>query len=207
MTDSTRPARPQFGEYATPEEQRASIREPIDHQRAEELGVAPVVPLTDHRTHDAVPERAPERAPAPTGSAHPVNLDPAVPAAGRRPASGDRTATFVLLGIGIFNIVITLPMLVDLPGALRPAFVQLGITGYSSDALAQMLGIIALMAQVVLWIVTLWLSTKSLRAGRTTFWIPLVAGVVANIVVLGCLMIAMLADPAVAAYFQTMAGR
>ena len=37
--------RPQFGEYASPEEQRARIAEPIDEQRAEELGIAPVVPV------------------------------------------------------------------------------------------------------------------------------------------------------------------
>ncbi|HXH36870.1 MAG TPA: DUF6264 family protein [Plantibacter sp.] len=185
--------RPQFGEYASPEEQRARIAEPVDEQRAEELGIAPVVPI------DAKPEptlreqtRQAPQPPAPDGSSSPVALPPG----GRRPVTGDRLATSILLGLGLIGLIVTMPNLLDLPGLIRPALVQLGVSGYSSDGLASAMGILALGLQIAIWIAAVLLSSRSLRAGRLTFWIPLVAGVVANIVVVICLAIAMGTDPA-----------
>lgn len=185
--------RPQFGEYASPEEQRARIAEPIDEQRAEELGIAPVVPI------EAKPEptlreqtRQAPQAPAPDGPSSPVALPPG----GRRPVTGDRLATSLLLGLGLVGLIVTMPNLLDLPGIIRPALVQLGVSGYSSDGIASAMGILALGLQIAIWIAAVVLSMRSLRTGRLTFWIPLVAGVAANIVLFICFAVAVGADPA-----------
>ncbi|MGK9146528.1 hypothetical protein KXS11_02725 [Plantibacter flavus] len=190
--------RPQFGEYATPEEQRASIKEPFDHQRAEELGVAPVVPAGQQQVPPAQPTlREQTRASAPESPAAPVLPN------GRRPVTGDRLATSLLLGLGLVSIIVIMPNLLDLPGLIRPALVQFGVSGYSSDALASAMGILALGLQIALWIGAVVLSSRSLRAGKLTFWIPIVAGVVANIVVVVCIAIAMGADPAFMEYVRS----
>lgn len=193
--------RPQFGEYASPEEQRARIAEPIDEQRAEELGIAPVVPV----------ERQPRQQQEPTlreqtrEQAHERGVvQPGAPAvAARRPVAGDRIATSILLGLGLVGLIVTMPGLLDLPGLIRPALVQMGVSGYSSDGLASAMGILALGLQIALWVGAIILSSRSLRAGRLTFWIPLVAGVAANLVVVICLAVAMGADPAFMEYVRS----
>jgi len=191
MSDSRPRPRPQFGEYASPEEQRARIQEPVDEQRAEELGIAPVVPVDRKTAEPTLREQTRQHAPS---SSTPQSAAPAT--TGRRPVTGDRLATSILLGLGLVGLFVTMPGLLDLPGLIRPALVQLGVSGYSSDALASAMGILALGLQIAIWIGAIVLSGRSLRAGRLTFWIPLVAGVVANIVVVICLAIAMGADPA-----------
>lgn len=195
MSDS-RP-RPQFGEYASPEEQRARIAEPIDEQRAEELGIAPVVPV----------ERQPRQQHEPTlreQTREPGVVQPRAPiVAAKRPVAGDRLATSILLGLGLVGLIVTMPGLLDLPGLIRPALVRMGVSGYSSDGLASAMGILALGLQIALWVGAIILSSRSLRAGRLTFWIPLVAGVAANLVVVICLAVAMGADPAFMEYVRS----
>ncbi|MBF4512478.1 hypothetical protein ITJ66_08250 [Plantibacter sp. VKM Ac-2885] len=189
--------RPQFGEYASPEEQRARIAEPIDEQRAEELGIAPVVPV----------DRQPRQQQEPTlreQTREPGVVQPGAPTvAARRPVAGDRIATSILLGLGLVGLIVTMPGLLDLPGLIRPALVQMGVSGYSSDGLASAMGILALGLQIALWVGAIILSSRSLRAGRLTFWIPLVAGVAANLVVVICLAVAMGADPAFMEYVRS----
>ncbi|MBD8535716.1 DUF6264 family protein [Plantibacter sp. CFBP 13570] len=189
--------RPQFGEYASPEEQRARIAEPIDEQRAEELGIAPVVPV----------ERQPRQQQEPTlreQTREQGAVQPGAPTvAARRPVAGDRIATSILLGLGLVGLIVTMPGLLDLPGLIRPALVQMGVSGYSSDGLASAMGILALGLQIALWVGAIILSSRSLRAGRLTFWIPLVAGVAANLVVVICLAVAMGADPAFMEYVRS----
>lgn len=192
--------RPQFGEYASPEEQRARIAEPIDEQRAEELGIAPVVPI-DTKPEPTLREQT-RQAPqplAPDESSSPVALPPG----GRRPVTGDRLATSILLALGLIGLIVTMPNLLDLPGSIRPALVQFGVSGYSSDALASAMGVLALGLQIAIWIAAVVLSMRSLRTGRLTFWIPLVAGVAVNIVLFICLAIAVGADPAVMEFVRS----
>jgi hypothetical protein len=191
--------RPQFGEYATPEEQRASIAEPIDAQRAEELGVAPVVPADHGPAQPTLREQTRH-----TTDAAPVTTPaPSAGQATRRPVTGDRLATSILLGLGLVSFIVMMPGLLDLPGLIRPALVQMGVSGYSSDGLASAMGVLALGLQIALWVGAIILSGRSLRAGRLTFWIPLVAGVAANIVVVICIAIAMGADPAFMEYVRS----
>ncbi|WP_285027447.1 DUF6264 family protein [Plantibacter sp. ME-Dv--P-122b] len=193
--------RPQFGEYASPEEQRARIAEPIDEQRAEELGIAPVVPVERQprqRQEQTLREQTREQAHEPEAS-----QAGAPTVAARRPVAGDRIATSILLGLGLVGLIVTMPGLLDLPGLIRPALVQMGVSGYSSDGLASAMGILALGLQIALWVGAIILSSRSLRAGRLTFWIPLVAGVAANLVVVICLAVAMGADPAFMEYVRS----
>lgn len=177
MSDDERP-RPQFGEYATPEAQRDAIKVPLDHN--EDIPVQSHVSPSSHITVQDAPQ------------AHP------------RASSGDRVATIALLGIGLITIFMTIPALVNLPEAMGPAFIQLGIGTFTATEFALTLGWGALITESVLLILAGWLSLRALRRGKLAWWIPLVFGVIANIVVFAAIAIAMTADPAFMEYVNQM---
>lgn len=174
MSDTSRP-RPQFGEYATPEEQRKAIKVPLDD--AESIPVESQVSPTSH-----ISVQTPAR-PAP---------------------SGDRFATILLLGIGLVTILLSMSALVDLPDAIKSAFAQLEVGEFTSASLATAMGWTAIAVEVVLWGLALWLSLRALNRGKTAWWIPLVFGVIANVAVFACVAIAMAGDPAFSEYVNRM---
>lgn len=176
MSDTSRP-RPQFGEYATPEEQKKAIKVPLDD--AESIPIESQMSTT---SHISVTTGAPPRT-APTGN---------------------RFATILLLGIGLVTILLSLSALVDLPDAIRSAFTQLDVGEFTSTALAATMGWTAIVVEVVLWGLALWLSLRALNRGKTAWWIPLVFGVIANVAVFACVAIAMAGDPAFAEYVNRM---
>ncbi len=98
--------RPQFGEYATPEEQRARIQRP-EVTEALEAGVAPQ------------PERE-----SPAAAKAPVAL--AAPATGG--ARVDRIVTFGLLFYGLFSVVTTIVQLLNFPEYAERGAQMLGVT-------------------------------------------------------------------------------
>ncbi|SFN97587.1 DUF6264 family protein [Mycetocola miduiensis] len=174
MSDAPRP-RPEFGEYATPEEQRKAIKVPLDD--AESVPVESQQSPTSHITVQGGPTSK-----APVGRAT------------------DRLATMSLLGIGLLTILLTLPALINLPNSINTAFAQLELGNYTSTALGSTLGWTALAISLVLWGLAAWLSFRALGKGRVAWWIPLVFGVVANIAVFICIAIAMAGDPAFSEY-------
>jgi Family of unknown function (DUF6264) len=173
MTDAggdPRP-RPQYGEYATPEEQRARIR-------------VPDPALT-------TPHEATDPAPLP------------VPSAPRAAASSpgrvvDRLVTWGLLGYGLVTVVSSISALTDF-GAFAQSFLAvLGVDAQLADpAAGRPWGIAAAIVLGVSWVLTAVLSSRSMRAGRLSFWIPLVGGAVANLVSGGLMLVPIMSDPAV----------
>lgn len=179
MSDTQRP-RPQFGEYATPEEQKKAIKVPLDD--SESIPVASQESPTSHISVQGSPR------------SEPVRSGP----------SGDRVATMILLAVGLLVILLSMSALVDLPTAIDTAFTQLGLESYTSFALGSALGWTALVLAVALWGVSLWLSLRTLRRGRMAWWIPLVFGVLGNVVVFACVAFAMAGDPAFIEYVNRM---
>jgi hypothetical protein len=177
--------RPQFGELATPEEQRAAIAVPADVAAPEPVPVAG--PIGGRH--------------APAASVR----EPRANAATARPPV-DRFVSWVLLGLGLFNILTTSTALIDLPGAITAFFSADDIGAYGPVGTARVLGIGALVVTVGLWILTLVIVQRRVNAGKTSWWIPVITGVVANLVVLVCVGAAMMIDPAVFQYIQNMSG-
>lgn len=144
--------RPQYGEYATPEQQRASIREPVRESPA--VVSAPPLP--------------------------PVR--PAAPPV-RAPRTVDRIVTVMLLVFGLVNVATSVPALLDYEGYVDTFLRALGADGALADPdSGAAWGIAAAIVLVVGLVAAAMLSRGSLRRGRITFWIPLVAGVVVNLV-------------------------
>lgn len=127
----------------------------------------------------------------------------AVPAAGVKSRRGDRIAALALLAFGFINVVTGIPGWLRLPDSLQLAYDQLGVGEYRSVELASALGIAALITQVVLWLAALGITVALIRAGRLSWWVPLVAGVVAVLATSVLIGIAIVSDPGFAASLTT----
>lgn len=171
--------RPQYGELATPEEQRAAIAVPVEQSANESVPVP------------AEPNRPAAAGPAPATATAPP---------------GDRFASWALLGVGLFNILTSAATLIDLPGSIDRFFASDDLDPYGPIAAARALGIGALVLNIGLWLLTLLIVQRRVAAGRSSWWIPLVAGVLGNIVVLVAVGSAMTIDPAIFEHIQRMAG-
>lgn len=172
--DSLRP-RPQYGEYATPEEQRAHIRQP-DVTRSLETGGMP--------PHE-----------------EPV---PAAPSSVRRPRLADRIATIALLVYGVFSVVTVLPSLLDYVAYSDTLLNALGVDATLADpSAARPWGFAAAIVLGLGWLATAYVSWLSLKARRLTWWIPLVGGLVFNALAAILMLVPILNDPAVWAALQS----
>lgn len=175
MTDQ----RPQYGELATPEEQRrAAGLPPLE----EVVTVPPVAQVPE-------PAREIPRASALSARSHPL----------------DRFATIALLAYGLINVIITGLSYLDLPSVMNNAMDILGIEGeFTNFAQGKTWGTIAAVVLAVGWAITAMLSIRRLRRGRITWWLPIVGAMATMIVVVICISVPMMGDPAFAAYVEQM---
>ncbi|WP_091034254.1 DUF6264 family protein [Microbacterium oxydans] len=175
MTDQ----RPQYGELATPEEQRrAAGLPPLD-----EVVVAPPAPPSEGPT-----------APSPSATA---------PAA--RPHPVDRFVTIALLAYGLVNIIITGLSYLDLPTVMNETMKILGIEGeFTNFAQGRIWGTIAAIVLAVGWSITAALSIRRLRRRRLSWWVPIAGALATMIVVTICISVPMMNDPAFVAYLSTV---
>ncbi|QEW03634.1 DUF6264 family protein [Microbacterium lushaniae] len=173
-----RPA-PQYGEYATPEEQRARIARP-DTTDALVAGVHP----------------APHAAPAPVSA-------PAGRLTNWRLA--DRIVTIGLLVYGLFNVLTTAPRLFGFATFADDYLELLGVKeSFTNFDAARVWGPIAGTVLILGWAVTALLSWRRLRRRRIAFWIPLVGAVVTVLVVSALLTVPLSGDPAFTGFVERL---
>jgi len=173
---------PQYGEYATPEEQRARIQQPAP------TGIP-----------GPVPGLAPAYAPhPPTG--------PATTAAAQPTRRADRIITFALLAYGLITVVTSVPQMLDFTGFAETWMDLVGISAtFTNIAEGQTWGRIAAAVFAGGWIVTALLSWRSLSRRRVSWWIPLVGAIVTFLAASTCMVVPLLGDPAVAEHFGRLA--
>lgn len=174
--NETRP-RPQYGEYATPEEQRARIKQP-DTTWLLDTGQDP----------DAL-----HGAPAP---AAPSPIAPAK-SPSQRGRFADRVATIALLVYGLVNVVITIPRMVDYEAYVSTLLGLLGVQGQLADpAAGRPWALAAAIVLAVGWLATAYVSWRRLARGKVTWWIPLVAGIVFTVIGGTLVLVPIVMDPA-----------
>lgn len=184
MTDPAERPRPQYGEYATPEEQRARIKQP-DMTRLLETGQDP----------DALGGEAP--ADSPSTAPKPVAAQSAAPST-RRGRFTDRVATIALLVYGLVTVVTSIPSMIDYEAYVSTVLGVIGVDAELTDPTAgRPWGIAAALVLAIGWLLTAYLSWRSLARERVTWWIPLVAGIVFTFVASVLLMVPIASDPAV----------
>lgn len=163
--------RPQYGEYATPDEQRARA------------GLPPV---------DAAPPAPPlapaPPAPAPAGSATPAASTPRV---------ADRAITFGLLTFGLVNVLSSLAGFFNLAATLNQTLQVMGLEGeFTNFSAARIWGPIAAFALIIGYAITVWRAVRRVKAHKAAWWVPLVGFIVTTIVVSLCISVPMFGDPA-----------
>ncbi|WP_295790229.1 DUF6264 family protein [uncultured Microbacterium sp.] len=161
--------RPQYGEYATPEEQRARIQRP-EVTEALDAGVAP----------------APAADPEPSTVATPLARGP----------RWDRILTFGLLVYGLVSTVSTIVQLLDFPNYAESAARILGSqASYTNLSAGYVWGAAAALTYGIGWLVTAVLTWRRLGRGRVAFWIPLVGFAVTATIAAVCVTVALTSDP------------
>lgn len=159
--------RPQYGEYASPEEQRA--RAGLPPLNAEPMASAP----------PAAP--APARQSAPAAPPHRIG----------------RLVTFVLLGFGLVNVLSSIPQFVNMSSTLTESMRMLGLEGeFTNYGAARTWGVVAVIVLIAGYAATAWLSFRQLKRNRPAWWIPLVGFVVTMSLVSACISVVMFSDPA-----------
>ena len=171
--------RPAYGEYATPEEQRAAIREPDPY----------TVEVTRHA-----------HAPTPV-SAHAHPARPTTSAA-RPSRSADRVITVALLVYGFITVLGAAPQLWHFSEFAQAWMALAGIDAtFTNIAQGELWGRAGAILFAVGWLVTALLSWLAMQRGRLAWWIPLVGAIVTFVVVSVCLTVPLLGDPAIAGHF------
>ena len=119
-----------------------------------------------------------------------------------RPRQFDRIAAMMLLGLGFLNVVSSIPGWLRMPETLQLAYDQLGLGTFTATDVASSLGIVAVIIQAVLWIVTLLITMLLIRRRRLSWWVPVVGGVVSFLAITVIVYIALAGDPAFLASLQ-----
>ena len=176
--------RPQYGEYATPEQQAAAAGIPYrpHAHAAPPHGQVPaaVPPPPAHDTRVG--------APGPTS----------VQASSRR---WDFVLSSLLLGYGLFSVIIGSAQYTDLAGLINTQLYSPQKIGtFVASPLSERLGVVLVVSQIVLYVLTAAFTIARLRAGRIAFWIPVCGALLFGIVVFACLASLVLGDPAYQAW-------
>ncbi|VXC01541.1 conserved membrane hypothetical protein [Microbacterium sp. 8M] len=167
------PPRPQFGEYATPEEQSRRAGRPLP---------SPVVPAP-------VPNAEPAVTATDAGSrpAHPV----------------DRIASIALLAYGLWNVITSIFQFLNPSALMATMLQALGISGtFSNYEQARIWGIVAGSILIAGWLATAAWTVQRLRRGRLTWWVPVLGGVVFVMLSSFCMMVPFFSDPAVVSFLN-----
>lgn len=176
MTDAPERPRPRYGEYATPEEQRARIQQPHVTWSLE-TGQAPP---------EQRPDGEPSAAPAAGGGA---------PISRRR--FFDRVVTIALLIYAVFSVATSIPALVDYTGYIGTVFQLMGVEDMPEPTVdGRPWGIAAAVVLGVGLLITAALSWLLMQRGRLSFWVPIAGGVVFNLISGALLITPLMSDPA-----------
>ncbi len=184
--DRDRP-RPQYGEYATPQEQAKIIAEslpPVSPLLAPSSGAGPAVPVASLGTASGPGFRAARRLPR------------------GRPRRWDLIVSAVLLGYATVNVIAQLVSRDTLATVITQFFLTQGIGTYTPTALTTALGNVLNVVTLALFVATAALTAWMLRRGRIAFWIPIVGGVVAAVVAVVFVAVLLQGDPAFLAYMN-----
>ncbi|MFD5866524.1 DUF6264 family protein [Agromyces sp. NPDC127015] len=213
----------------TPDE---AARTPDDAVAGAAAPQPPVTPSADERPRPRYGEYAPEgwtwQPPADPHSAGTNHApDAAGPAAGSARSAGapvpayarpgavarptDRAWTVALLVFGAMGAVYNVLSLVSLPSSMLQSLQltasMLGTTPpteFNAGPVTPIAIAVGVIAQLALWFGALVWSRARMRAGTSSWWIPLLAGVVAFIVVMIVTYVVAFSDPAFAEFFLTI---
>ncbi|WP_243064079.1 DUF6264 family protein [Humibacter sp. RRB41] len=203
MSDQHSRPRPQYGEYATPDEQRAAIKTPEANPHyappAEHPQAASEQQTDVGQQHPPYPGRT-------QFPSHPAQGGPAQGVPGASPFLRhpfDRVVTIALLVLGLYNVITGFAGRSQIAGQIDEAYRSLGLTGdYTATSLTSTVADVIAFTFLVLWVVAAALATWMIIRGHIAFWIPLVAGILASVLSGVGYLILFLHDPTFVQYMN-----
>ena len=162
--------RPQYGEYASIDEQVAAGGYEVEPEPAPAAQLAP--PLATTRVVGAPPAQRP----------------------------WDRALTVALLAFGAINIFSSIPGLLDFGAAINQGATAMGMKGDVNLVTASHVGVAVLVIQLVVFAATVVVSVLRLRARKLAFFVPLLGFAVFFIAILAVMFIAVIVDPTFASF-------
>ena len=125
----------------------------------------------------------------------------------RTPApTSDLVLTVLLLAIGLIDVIRQFSSFANFANVMRESYTQLGYGEFTSDALANSMGVAQNVVRVVLILIAIAWSARRIRQRKRAFWVPLAAGGAAALVLLVGILAVMLIDPAIATYLNALTG-
>ncbi|WP_282836870.1 DUF6264 family protein [Microbacterium flavum] len=177
---------PQYGEYASAEEQRAAIRTPAP---------SPASPSDAAASATASPSALP------TGTRPPARPMRPTTRAARPSRRADRLITLLLLVYGLVTVVSTVTQLWHFADFAELWMRFAGIDAeFTNIAQGDLWGRIGAGILILGWLATALLSGWMIARSRLAWWIPLVGAILTYAVLTVCLMVPLANDPAIAAH-------
>ena len=161
---------PEYGEYASESEQASAIE----------------------RSGAPRPKPAPPSVPA-TASARRGSAQVPVRTTAN---AANRIITIFLLSFGLVYVIGGAESFLSLGASMERLFGQLGIGTYTPTSLTTVIGIVILVSQGIIWLITAGWSYVRMSRGRVSWWIPVAGGVASLLVSAALLGIVLGADPA-----------
>lgn len=189
MTDAAaeRP-RPQFGEYASREEQLAHIKTPSPEQL--------------NPTPDTAGATAPAQ-PAPSAANTSATSPQALQNVQAARLQFNTVATIAFLVYGLIEVVSTTPSFLNFGVRINEeleAFAKSSgatIDTYAATPATQWAGYALIALWIALWLGAALLSWSRLRARKVSIWVPFLAGVIANLAVGVAIAMLVMSDPVI----------
>ncbi|MEV8212338.1 DUF6264 family protein [Leifsonia sp. NPDC077715] len=192
--------RPQFGELAPP---GWVWHPPADADRLDTSR-----PL--EREDDAVTPPAPAGAPYP--GARPPYPGAPYPSAGERARAGqpaptwNLTLTILLAVFGFFGMLYSIATLQAIPASMQLLHSTNGLGDYTPAPVVGTLVLIGSILMGVIWAASAGLAALLLVRRRLAFWVPLVAGIVAMVVLLIFAGAVLATDPVLLGFYSGTSG-
>lgn len=198
MTEEPRPE-PEYGQYATPQEQAKALAKSLP---TPEIATPPAAAPTHQGSgrqasgpQGSRPQRSGHQGSA-RDKAHPaaqLSQQQNPPAPGPR---ADRLITMMLLAVGLGYALSQIPGNLSLKQVFDQLYLQMGIGSYEVTPTTAVIGVAAIVAQLGIWLLTAIWAFRRLRAGRASWWIPLLGAVVSVAASATLLAVLLWADPA-----------
>jgi len=188
-------------------DQTPAATPPVDYRPQPRYGeLAPEgwtwTPPQDERTPVDSAVVTPEPAPATRGAAdRPAPATPGRAGPGSAPA-WDRPVTLSLLVLGVLGAFFTISVLGSMPEALQMLYTQASLGDYTAADSVGAIITAGSIGQGVLWLATTTISVLLLLRGRRAFYVPIIGGVIAFVLLVAAMAVVLAGDPALLDYFS-----
>lgn len=195
------PPVPAYGEYASPEHAEAARQAQL---AAQQPGYAQLGYAQPGYAQPGYAQQPPAQQPYTSQpyaqqpySAQPYGQQPQNPAGPRPLRTGDMIASIVLLVVGFFSTLIAILNALTLTTQIQALYEENGLTGAYEPTVGATVAVIVIIAShLILLAIAAIVTALLIRKRKPSFWVPLVAGVLAFVIFFGAIIAVMLSDPA-----------